>query len=262
MRRRIITIGIFLLGGAVVNVAVAWGCAIWAPLAAPGRIGSLSDGLDRWELARWDGLGATRVEWKGFLISPGTGEGADGEVHLNHTRITLLRDTGIFWYVSYEFDSDLSPPWGTMRKRSLAEWADAFDTPAPPSEFRTATRTFEDARGWPNLAIWGGFSIENRNGSAVPKAGERTLVTWGIAQGPAVGPAEGVRTLSFGLIWPGFLRNTIFYATLLWLLIVMPSAWRRTIRTRRGLCPKCAYPAGASDLCCECGEPLPRRTVT
>ena len=30
MRRRLITIAIFVLAGAVVNVAVAWGCAGWS----------------------------------------------------------------------------------------------------------------------------------------------------------------------------------------------------------------------------------------
>ena len=32
MKRRVLTIAIFLLAGAVVNVAVAWGCAWWALL--------------------------------------------------------------------------------------------------------------------------------------------------------------------------------------------------------------------------------------
>ncbi len=31
MRRRLLTILIFLLAGVVVNVAVPWGCAVWGP---------------------------------------------------------------------------------------------------------------------------------------------------------------------------------------------------------------------------------------
>ncbi len=38
MKRRLLTIGICLLLGAVVNVAVAWGCAIWSSLPPPGRM--------------------------------------------------------------------------------------------------------------------------------------------------------------------------------------------------------------------------------
>ncbi len=39
MKRHLLTIAMFLLLGAVVNVAVAWGCALWssATRAASGR---------------------------------------------------------------------------------------------------------------------------------------------------------------------------------------------------------------------------------
>ncbi len=32
VRRRLLTVAVFLLAGAVVNVGVAWGCAMWSPL--------------------------------------------------------------------------------------------------------------------------------------------------------------------------------------------------------------------------------------
>ncbi len=35
-------------------------------------------------------------------------------------------------------------------------------------------------------------------------------------------------------------------------------ALRRFLRVRRGLCAKCAYPMGESDVCSECGKPLPK----
>ncbi len=63
-------------------------------------------------------------------------------------------------------------------------------------------------------------------------------------------------------IWPGFAVNTVFYAAALWLLIPGPFVLRRVIRVRRGLCPKCAYPAGDSAACSECGKALPGRAAT
>ncbi len=60
-------------------------------------------------------------------------------------------------------------------------------------------------------------------------------------------------------IWPAFALNTLFYATLLWLLIPVRFTLRRFLRVRRGLCPKCAYPVGESSVCTECGNGLPRR---
>ena len=38
MKRRLLTIAIFLLAGAVVNVAVAWGCAVWVPTHNSQRV--------------------------------------------------------------------------------------------------------------------------------------------------------------------------------------------------------------------------------
>jgi hypothetical protein len=59
-------------------------------------------------------------------------------------------------------------------------------------------------------------------------------------------------------LWPGFAINALFYAAVLWLLFAAPFALRRRRRIKRGLCPACAYPVGASDACTECGKPLPR----
>ena len=67
--------------------------------------------------------------------------------------------------------------------------------------------------------------------------------------------------LPYEPMWPGFAINTIFYATLLWLLIPGPFALRRFLRLRRGLCPRCAYPMGESSVCTECGITLPRRRM-
>ena len=61
---------------------------------------------------------------------------------------------------------------------------------------------------------------------------------------------------------PGFTINTLFYAGILWLLILGPFALRRFLRVRRGLCPKCAYPMGESAVCSECGNKLPQRART
>ncbi len=61
--------------------------------------------------------------------------------------------------------------------------------------------------------------------------------------------------LPFRPIWPGFAFDTIFYAAILWPLIIGPFALRRLIRRRRGLCPACGYDLrhGAHEVCPECG---------
>jgi hypothetical protein len=67
------------------------------------------------------------------------------------------------------------------------------------------------------------------------------------------------RRLPLCPIWPGFAINTVFYAGILsggWLLFAAPLALRRRRRSKRGLCPACAYPVGDSPVCTECGKPL------
>ena len=63
----------------------------------------------------------------------------------------------------------------------------------------------------------------------------------------------GKLVIPLGPIWPGFAINTVFYAVVLWLLFAAPVALRRRRRTKRGLCPKCAYPVGTNARCTECG---------
>ncbi len=67
-------------------------------------------------------------------------------------------------------------------------------------------------------------------------------------------------TIMNGPAWLGFAVHTLFYAALLWLPIYGLFALRRFIRRRRGRCPACAYPMGDSNVCTECGRPVPGRT--
>ena len=72
---------------------------------------------------------------------------------------------------------------------------------------------------------------------------------------PASSPIRRLRILPLTLVWPGFAINSAFYAAVS-LLPFGPFALRRFIRTKRGLCPKCAYPVGESAVCTECGQEL------
>ncbi len=72
-----------------------------------------------------------------------------------------------------------------------------------------------------------------------------------------VPPSKPFRVLPLRPAFPGFALNTIFYAATLWLLFAAPGVVRRRIRAKRGQCPACAYPIGTSEVCTECGKPLP-----
>jgi hypothetical protein len=67
-------------------------------------------------------------------------------------------------------------------------------------------------------------------------------------------------SLPCGPLWSGFLIDTLFYAIILWLLMLDPFALRGLNRRGRGRCPKCGYDLrgqppeiGPGGGCPECG---------
>lgn len=58
----------------------------------------------------------------------------------------------------------------------------------------------------------------------------------------------------------GFAVNTALYAAIAFAMLAAGREYvrqaRANLRRRRGLCLKCAYPTGDSDICTECGSPV------
>ena len=77
-----------------------------------------------------------------------------------------------------------------------------------------------------------------------------------VVEDQVVGGPFSARVLPILPLPAGFLANTLFYATVVWLVTLGPFALRRLIRRSRGLCPKCAYPMGETTACSECGYEL------
>jgi hypothetical protein len=79
--------------------------------------------------------------------------------------------------------------------------------------------------------------------------------------GTRVVPAVSTIVQPIRPLWPGFAANTVFYTAILWMLFAASGTLRRRRRIKRELCPACAYPVGASDVCTECGMSLRPRQV-
>ena len=249
VKRRLLIIALFLLAGAVVNVGVAWGCAAFAELDKQAsffvtafvaeRPGSSSVPFFVM-VHRRSGFGLDQVAY------PPTEVGEGRRAGVQHTRPDL-------------------PRW--------ALW---------PRELVDQTILYV-AAGWPLKAVVG-HGVQGRKVSL----GHRTPPVWKgayiiedkVIDVLLIGPNQQMIPLAgyrlsppntpFGRLTPiparvlpwrplplRFAFNTLFYATLLWLLIPGPFALRRFLRLRRGLCPKCAYPRGEAAVCTECGKPLP-----
>ncbi len=219
MRRRLLTIAIFLLAGSVVNVAVAWGCGVLVTDYNTLRVQTVE--FDNQEtFLHFTAFGSELVRqasnprrWEDI----GTPAQAIGPSH----RV-----------------------WGVLRKGRSGSFGMGVEEAQgwPARSLRWYRLVGGSLRGGIDLGGVRSYSID----------GERWSASFSIYQ-------VGNRTIAFIPIWPGFALNTILYAAVLWLLIPGPFVLRRFLRVRRGLCPKCAYPMGESAVCSECGKDLPKR---
>ena len=232
VKRRLLIIAIFLLAGAVVNVAVAWGCAAFIdPTADPNEIvASRTTGHRTWELLRFQVPGVT-----------------------------------FFWSTHGWMAEPLDfPPHGPSPESLLPSWSD-LAAPTTPDFLAAVDSTVDDlilerryvyCSGWPLRNLWcDSYQVETRE-SIISQGGGGYIET-------SFAPWRGFisRRLPLRLVWSRFAVNTLVYAGLLWLLIPGPFALRRFLRVRRGLCPKCAYPMGESAVCTECGRALAKHAV-
>ncbi len=205
MKRRIFIAAIFVLAGAVVNVAVAWIFAfVDRPLSRPDA--DLTTRL-------------TRIAYSDVIC-----------VH-------EIRAHGTLRVLCYRF-ADTSNDATSSLEQLLP-----VPLIASPLDLQPDTFVLHRAYGWPLL------SLAHMPGAKSSLNVRPTRLLINRSSTPPLRP-----------LWPGFALNTLFYATVLGLLIPGPFALRRFIRRRRGLCTKCAYPMGESDVCTECGTALPGRT--
>jgi hypothetical protein len=197
MRRRLIQLGLFILAGAIVNVAVAWGCAAFSQ--ADSRM--LDDAEAEHVMRRYVPFDA-----RAYDITQVQGAQREG--------------------------------WGWKMSTVLLHQGN-FTAEAAPT---TLLMTYD--AGCPALALRCALAAGSHRVALARLAIPETLLRY---------PNER-RVLPLHPTWPGFAINTLFYATILWVLFAAPFALRRRWRVKRCLCPACAYPIGESDVCTECGK--------
>ena len=239
MKRWIFKLVVFLLLGAIVNVAVAWGCAYWSPFPL---IGSNATPRNSW--AEIDPLSA-EARWlkeRGWQLTS------------REVPPTTRRLRSVLKAIRFEIQRFSRSAFGLERIEFSQRFADAqfhdnwFGAIEVPLRWPFLSRT---RAGWPLLALHG----EQQAG--VISSG-RTL-TW--QYGTAVPfPTFGKQNssdaiLPFRPLWPEFAINTIFYAAILWLLILGPFALRSHIRHKHGHCVNCGYNLRGDFTagCPECG---------
>ena len=128
------------------------------------------------------------------------------------------------------------------------------------AEYSTAQVRFKDGFEWDICDLRAGWPLRTMHGALTIHHTSAYGGIWGWPTCRGQWAQYQDRLVPSSLLLPGFLFNTLFYATILWLLICGPFVLRRLRRIKRGLCPKCGYRAGESPVCTECGKALPQRT--
>lgn len=205
--------------GAVINVGVAWGCALWSG----------------WSLTQeWDDLDALpltmrsliRDEWLPAVDpEPGVNFGVFGAKYngfgVNNDEVMITRYTYFGHSVRNHVIWHITAGWPV---RTLA----------------CSSLPYEK-------------DLEERESDSIsPSAFLRPVIREGVFSWKKV-PLK----LPLTPLWNGAAVNTAFYAAVFLLLIWGPSTLRRVIRVRAGRCTACGYDrrglAAASAPCPECG---------
>ena len=206
MKRHVFIAAILLLGGAVMNVAAAWGCAMLSPHSPAGMVVVNFFGPDPPEPDQ------SQRQWWAKHRPHHFPDGTEGVLDVGVlipgvSEVILVRGLS---FGGSEWDAFRHRAGLPARSLEAREWSSLRD-------------------GWEKEEGW------------------LSLVGYRVPLYP---------------IWPGFAVNTLFYAVVVALLCLVVRTgyvvvFRYLTRSRRGLCPKCAYPMGESAVCSECGKTLP-----
>ncbi len=232
-KRYMLTIGVLLLLGALVNMGVAWGSAAWHYVAEATRTPGttlLEDGSTTWMVASYRSRLAHRMHsvwWPGALFA--------------------------------------RQPSGVSPGALVRGWAHILAPDAADGGEASGARVF-DGRGWPMISMWSALELEfvvqqTPGPGPPPRPGKVTRVTRGIELAPYSQFRGGVlqhqyRVLPLGIIWSGFALNTLVFAAFGFCLVVALRFSRLAFRAGAGHCPGCAYDlrGAAHDQCPDCGR--------
>jgi hypothetical protein len=216
--QRLFKLLLFVLAGAIINVAVAWGCAVFVKFPRDGR--TLKYGNDEFG--------------DPFVATTRRGFG-----HLRESRLPGRLKEGLTAPRRYEERVDFE--WLDSGRRGctiFVGWPMLALTCRNDREM--VMLHFPGADG---LAADGDPSGSLIGGIPLPP-------------GPDSGPWDMWRALPYTPIYAGFAINTIFYAAIVWVLFAVPGVVRRRVRRKRGQCAACGYSLrGTPDIekCPECG---------
>jgi hypothetical protein len=199
VNRRLCKLGVSLVlllaGGAILNVAVAWGLAFRAtePAWSTKRIETIVASNTPWTLSKYSARGQRELYWS---------QGGPEEATVSHAWMSPYIDSVILYHnasrdaVRYVSRTDEVPNWGGLAIQNVST-----------SILEERDRAF----GWPLAALWYGVMgcedsagvVEYQLDGGWLQRGSVKLVTYDFV------------VFQYAIVWPSFAVNTIVYAVLL-----------------------------------------------
>lgn len=181
-------------------------------------------------------------------------------IGLSAFRIWELRDRDDSTRFSVSEAWTLSQQRPLTMKRSLDTSFRGSPQVNPALVRRLARRYTFTTTGWPIRCFYGwqsfaGVGVDDRmNEPTTKKSGGHFQI---LRSRYPQGGIQSDESIVYLPMWRGLILNTLFYAAIWWALLAIPRLIRRTLRVRRGLCPRCAYDMrGLTNAHCpECGPP-------
>jgi hypothetical protein len=167
----------------------------------------------------------------------------------------VIRPEDQWIFSTYPYPENIS-----LQELELFHHPARFDLPYWASRWTTDPReraVISSAWGWPLRCLRGterSFGDWSSDGS---KWLNRSVETTSFYTHGSGSVGARFRRIPYGIIAPGLLANTTFFAAILWMLMFSFIHLRGFVRSRRNLCSRCAYnrqglPADAP--CPECGN--------
>ncbi len=252
VKRRLFTLAILLLLGAVTTVAVAWGCVVWATEKAfPSQV-QLMSGASHSQLTQAPFLPDQFLRRQPPQYPGGRVDG-----------IISWQSTGLWLAATLSYEERWNYEKMNWEYWSGRQWVNGKQPRHLP--YRIHFLLLIDA-GWPVRGMTAAnYKLFEQRGSppAWAEIQDKTIGARKISESAtALNPdylflskEEIPILLPLCPAWPGFAVNTVFYAAILWLVIPGPFALRRFLRRKRGLCVACGYDLRHADheACPECG---------
>ena len=221
VKRWAFKLAMFVFAGAIINIAVAWGCSTWIGFAPGSGRAAFYHGASRAFVSseRWQRRGHVRQDFQFAYLLPYERFGTDP---LDDPDFRAALEGN---FIRFEVRAG----WPQLSVRCYRTAAGAT--------YIGDTMVSETLPA--NVDVIGDIPRSPRAGTV---------------------PALRFAGLPCVPIWPGFAINTMFYAAIVWLCVAAPLVIRRWRRVRQRRCTDCGYPIGESAVCTECGtavKPIP-----